>query len=235
MTIQLKLLKLAKNLNKFSFDEFLIISEESEEAVQAFITEAVENKNIKKVDEDLYVFIALTERTQKPIKLVKAERKIDNKSFNPQTIEDIINPKTQKKDYEIFMNEPEYSQRKILKYLLLIKAARDLNGNALVNFIKLWNKRYPDYQTSQTSFRLNKKKYAEQGIQGLIRQKPYNKDQVEIPDDLYYRFRELYVSSKGLSVAQCVNIIKKENSEFEYIIPSCRTFSRRLNKEFSNS
>jgi hypothetical protein len=207
---QSKLLKLAKNLNKFSFDELLIISEESEESVKEFITEAVENKNIRKIDEELYLFISFTEKLQKPNKLVKTERGSDNKSFNPQTIEDIINPETHRKDYEIFKNEPEYSQRKILKYLLLFKAARDLNGNALVNFIKLWNERYPGYQTSQTSFRLNKKKYAEYGIQGLIRQKPYNKDKMEIPDDLYYRFRELYVSPNGLSVAQCVNIIKKK-------------------------
>ena len=46
MTTQSKLLKLAKNLNKFSFDELVIIGEESEEAVKSFITEAIENKNI---------------------------------------------------------------------------------------------------------------------------------------------------------------------------------------------
>lgn len=232
MTNRLKLLKLAKNLNKFSFDELLIISEENEERVASFITEAVKNRNIKQVDEDRFAFISLPDKLKKP---VKNKSKANNKIFNPKTIEDIIDPQTQKKDYEIFKNEPEYSQRKILKYLLIFKAARDLKGNALINFIKLWNERYPDYQTSPTSFTLNKKKYLKDGIEGLLKPKPYNSNKSGIPDVLYYRFRELYLSPEGLSVDQCLAIIKEENLDLEFVLPARKTFSRRLNKEFSNS
>lgn len=232
MTSQLKLLKLAKNLNKFSFDELLIISEESEDVVQAFLNESIENNNIRQVSEGQFVFISLPDKLKKPI---KNKPKSVNKTFNPKSIEDIINPLTQKKEYEIFMNEPEYSQRKILKYLLIFKAARDLKGNALINFIKLWNERYPDYQTSPTSFALNKKRYLKEGIKGLLKQKPHNKNVSAIPDDLYYRFRELYLSPEGLSADQCLVIIKQENRDLEFVLPARKTFSRRLNKEFSNS
>lgn len=232
MTSQLKLLKLAKNLNKFSFDELLIISEESEDVVQIFLNESVENNNIRQVGEDQFVFISLPDKLKKP---VKNKPKAANKTFNPKSIEDIINPITQKKEYEIFMNEPEYSQRKILKYLLIFKAARDLKGNALINFIKLWNERYPDYQTSPTSFILNKKKYLKDGIEGIIKPKPYNSSKSVIPDDLYYRFRELYLSPKGLSAEQCLFIINQENPDLEFIVPSRKSLSRRLCKEFSSS
>lgn len=232
MTSQLKLSKLAKNLNKFSFDELLIISEESEDIVQDFLNESVKSNNIKQVSEDQFVFISLPDTLKKP---VKNKPKAANKVFNPKSIEDIINPITQKNEYEIFMNEPEYSQRKILKYLLIFKAARDLKGNALINFIKLWNRRYPDYQTSPTSFILNKKKYLKDGIEGIIKPKPYNSNKSEIPDDLYYRFRELYLSPKGLSAEQCLVIINQENPDLEFIVPSRKSFSRRLSKEFSTS
>lgn len=232
MTSQLKLSKLAKNLNKFSFDELLIISEESEDAVKAFLDESVENNNIRQVGEDQFVFISLPDKLKR---LIKIKPKAANKVFNPKSIEDIINPITQKNEYKIFMNEPEYSQRKILKYLLIFKAARDLKGNALINFIKLWNKRYPDYQTSLTSFILNKKKYLKDGIEGIIKPKPYNSNKSEIPDDLYYRFRELYLSPKGLSAEQCLVIINQENPDLEFIVPSRKSFSRRLSKEFSTS
>lgn len=232
MTSQLKLSKLAKNLNKFSFDELLIISEESEDVVKAFLDESVENNNIRQVSEDQFVFISLLDKLKKPI---KNKPKSANQIFNPKSIEDIINPITQKNEYEIFMNEPEYSQRKILKYLLIFKAARDLKGNALINFIKLWNRRYPDYQTSPTSFILNKKKYLKDGIEGIIKPKPYNSNKSEIPDDLYYRFRELYLSPKGLSAEQCLLTINQENPELEFIVPSRKSFSRRLSKEFSSS
>lgn len=232
MTSQLKLSKLAKNLNKFSFDELLIISEESEDAVQTFLNESVESNNIRQVGEDQFVFISLPDKLKKPI---KNKPKAANKVFNPKSIEDIINPITQKNEYEIFMREPEYSQRKILKYLLIFKAARDLKGNALINFIKLWNERYPDYQTSPTSLILNKKKYLKDGIEGIIKPKPFNLNKSEIPDELYYRFRELYLSPKGLSADQCLVIIKQENSDLEFILPSRKTFSRRLGKEFSSS
>lgn len=83
MTIQLKLLKLAKNLNKFSFDEFLIISEESKEAVQAFITEAVENKNIKQIDKENFVFISLP-RPEQNIKKESRLLKIGARTFRPE-------------------------------------------------------------------------------------------------------------------------------------------------------
>ena len=232
MTSQLKLSKLAKNLNKFSFDELLIISEESEDVVNAFLDEAVENTSIRQVSENQFVFISLPDKLKKPI---KNKPKAANKVFNPKSIEDIINPITQKNEYEIFMNEPEYSQRKILKYLLIFKAARDLKGNALINFIKLWNRRYPDYQTSPTSFILNKKKYLKDGIEGIIKPKPYNSNKSEIPDDLYYRFRELYLSPKGLSAEQCLLTINQENPDLEFIVPSRKSFSRRLSKEFSSS
>lgn len=232
MTNQLKLLKLAKNLNKFSFDELLIISEEGEDVVQAFLNESVENNNIRQVSEGQFVFISLPDKLKKPI---KNKPKSVNKTFNPKSIEDIINPLTQKKEYEIFMNEPEYSQRKILKYLLVFKAAKDLKGNALINFIKIWNRRYPDYQTSPTSFILNKKRYLKDGIEGLLKPKPYNSNKSAIPDDLYYRFRELYLSPKGFSADQCLVIIRQENPDLEFIVPSRKSFSRRLSKEFSAS
>lgn len=232
MTSQLKLLKLAKNLNKFSFDELLIISEESEEVVQSFLNESIENKNIRRASEGQFVFISLPDKLKKPI---KNKPKSVNKTFNPKSIEDIINPLTQKKEYERFMNEPEYSQRKILKYLLVLKAAKGLKGNALINFIKIWNKRYPDYQTSPTSFILNKKRYLKDGLEGLLKPKPYNSNKSGIPDDLYYRFRELYLSPKGLSADQCLFIIKQENPDLEFVLPARKTFSRRLSKEFSSS
>lgn len=232
MTTQSKLLKLAKNLNKFSFDELLIISEESEEVVQSFLNESIESNNIRQAGDGQFVFIALSDSLKKPI---KNNSQTANKIFNPKSIEDIIDPITQKRDYKIFMNEPEYSQRKVLKYLLIFKAARDLKGNALINFIKVWNERYPDYQTSPTSFILNKKKYLKDGIEGIIKPKPFNFNKSEMPDDLYYRFRELYLSPKGLSADQCIAIIKQENLDLEFIIPARRSFARRLGKEFSTS
>jgi len=233
MTTQSKLLKLAKNLNKFSFDELLIISEQSEDDLHIFLLEAIENNNIKQTGEDQYVFISFPEQLKKPNDTkTKAN---GNRNFNPQSIEDIIDPKNQKRDYEIFMNEPEYSQRKMLKYLLIFKAAKDLKGNALKTFIALWNERYPDYLTSPTSFILNKKKYLKDGIIGLVKQKPSNVGSSAIPDDLYHRFCQLYLAPQGLSATQCLNMIQQENPELEFILHSQKTFSRRLKREFSGA
>jgi hypothetical protein len=60
-----------------------------------------------------------------------------------------------------------------------------------------------------------------------------------IPDDIYYKFRELYLSPKKISAFKCMSLLKnmfpEEVIDMGSSFPSLKTFLRRINKEFKKS
>ncbi len=91
MTNQKKLLKLAKNLNSFSFDDLLILSEENEAFIRLFIEEALMHGSIKRNTNGQYLFIRTNAEQVKPVDdCTKAKsgksKRLPTKSFKDAAI-----------------------------------------------------------------------------------------------------------------------------------------------------
>lgn len=159
--------------------------------------------------------------------------------LDPKKIEDIIDPKVQKREYEIYKAAKPYAQNKALKYLMLFKAANGRTGRELKHFIEIWNINYPDYKTSIVSYYQKRNDYLRDGISSLLPSYGNNANKSVIPDEIYYKFRELYLSPKKISAFKCLSLVKemfpKEVMEMEPSFPSLKTFLRRINIEFKKS
>lgn len=236
MTIQSKLLKLAKNLNKFSFDDLLIMSEVSEDEVRGFIEDALSSNSIKQIQNEQYIFIKNIVQV-KPIKNIENKKEqAEVKIFKPTCIADLIDPQKQKSEYEIFTKAPEYAQRKAIKYLLAFKASKNCRGKELRRFLEIWNSRSPEYKMSYASYSRNKTNYFHYGISSILPDYGNNKYNSVIPDDIYYKFRDLYLSPKRFSANQCLDMIRQETADsatdMGLQLPSIQSFLRRVKKEF---
>jgi len=187
---------------------------------------------------DNFVFISLP-RPEQNIKKESRLLKIGARTFRPEKIEDIIDPKVQKREYQIFKAAKPYAQTKALKYLLLFKAVNNRTGRELSQFLEIWNINYPDYKTSLVSYYQRRKDYLRDGISSLLPSYGQNANRSVIPDDIYYKFRELYLSPKKISAIKCISLVKEmfpeEVIEMESSFPSLKTFLRRINKEFKKS
>jgi len=193
--MKLRLLKLAKRLNKFSLDDILIMTEENEQDLINALNSLIEEGSIKKIDEINYLFISATLQNQQKI--------TDKKRFSNNRIvfskEELENLNEQKETLAEYKNAPGHVKARVNKYLNLLKEAHNLYDKDLRNYIEnIWNKKYPKATSSVTSYSRARKKLKEIGLIGIIPSNfilPHSNSWVD--DELYEELRQYIMENRG--------------------------------------
>ncbi len=141
---------------------------------------------------------------------------------------------------EIYAAAPEWSKRQADKYLWILRAASGHRGAALRQFIAEWNEQHPNLKTSYDSVLEARKKYAQQGVAGLLAQYGHNVGLTKVQDEHYKYFKDAYLKEGGPSTKSCWtrtlgyarNLDPQVKPE---TFPSPSTFLRRLEREIPKS
>ena len=184
----------------------------------------------------------------KPYLINRNSLKLEKKTPQRFFIEDIISadkiPQGQAIKTKIFKNDAEqayfdklplYAQKRVFKYITVFKLAGNLSGKALINFLEKLKMEHPDYKTSYTRFITHRNAYIREGLKALVpKYGPKHCPQTCVPKDMYEKFKELYFSPNKYSLTKSVNMLTQFGFQKE-VIPSVRTFSRLLLKEFDRA
>jgi len=230
-TTESKLLKLAKRLHKFTFDEFLVTAEDNEENIKNFLNDCIFTGKIKKIDEDAYI-CRQTEYMERK-KLVKISRKFI--SFSPEEIQKL---REERNTLDPFKNAPKFIQKMINKYIDLLAEVGNMKGKSLDGYINnIWNEEHPDMETSQPAFYRAKRKLKTYGVAGLI---PPGKSFLsachQLDEFLYREFRDYILNNKGRSLRYnytkfCGEYLKQNPETLKREFPSYGSFVTRIKND----
>lgn len=216
------ILKIIKKIKRISLDDLIILSELDEKEIRPILDELLEEKMIFKISsfEYAYLKIAILQENLPP----KQSEITQEKGYKK-----VIPLKQNEED--IFINAPDYAKPYLIKYITALKLARNLKGRALKAFLAEFSNKYPNYQISYSQYIKIKSKYIKYGLKSIIPKYGNSKGRTVVLDDLYNRFKELYLNADKYSIRKCVEIIKQENPK--RTIPSHTSFRRRLEREYS--
>nr|DAU52954.1 MAG TPA: transposase [Caudoviricetes sp.] len=144
----------------------------------------------------------------------------------------------QKNDNEEFDNSyseaPVWAKSQVEKYIPIIKAARGLRGNALINFINSWNSTNPEYKTSYPCFMKMKKRFEQDGMDGLLAKYGKNYSKTIIDDKYFEYFKNLYLVEGAPSLYSCWELTRgfamREDGFNKSDFPSRMAFKRKLER-----
>src|SRR5574344_982421 len=215
-----QILKLAKRLNNFSINEVAIMSETDEMNVQKILDELENEGFIKKISPLNYLYIPKLGNYNKLV--------IKSKDFTKP--EDYISDEEANKIQNLSIN----SKKTVTKYLILIKAAENLGGNVLEDFLKLFGNENPEYKTSFSSFMRARYKYYHYGIKGIIPKYGQTLGKSVLSQDNYEIFKKLYLSTECLTPKICINSMKNMGCfEAEELVPAPQTFIRKIKADYT--
>lgn len=227
MTIE-KILKIAKGLGKFHTDEMCIVSELPEDGVLKTLEDLVTEQVLRKAGNSTYQYLGKIYTTVKKEQLhpKKEYQKLEELNYIPFKPNEIVINEDDIKDY------PEWARKKAFKYLKVIEASKGLYGAKLQQFLKQWNKEYPEMKVGYSSLMREKRKLIKDGVPGLLAQYGQHKGRTLVSNEMYIQFRDLYLSPERLSAITCGQKIKNKSNEQDSL-PSKSSFMRRLRKEFT--
>lgn len=141
---------------------------------------------------------------------------------------------------EIYAAAPEWAKRQADKYLRIVRAASGIKGAALRQFIAEWNGQNPDLKTSYDSVLEARKKYAEQGVAGLLAQYGHSAGSTKVQDEHYKYFQNAYLKEGAPSTKSCwTRTLGYARSLDQNVrpetFPSPSAFQRRLERETPES
>ena len=225
------ILKIIKKIKRISLDDLIILSELDEKEIRPILDELLEEKMIFKISSFEYAYLktAISQENLPPeqseIKQEKGYKKVIPLNINTN------NMFIKQNEEDIFINAPDYAKPYLIKYITALKLARNLKGRALKAFLAEFSNKYPNYQISYSQYIKIKSKYVKYGLKGLIPKYGNSKGRTVVLDDLYNKFKELYLNADKYSIRKCVEIIKQEHPK--RTIPSHTSFRRRLEREYS--
>jgi len=194
--IETKLTKLAKRLSTFAFEDFIIMSNEDEETVNAFLSRLTSEGRIKSGGKNNYTFVDIELQNESNFSKKITRRIIFTNS-------DIKNLFFERETLDLYKNASEPVKKIIDKYLLLLKEVKNMIGDELEEYIRNnWNKNHPDMQTCTRSFMRAKSQLKNFGIAGVISLSRYGVKKINnYPNEtVYQEFKKYFLENKGLSV-----------------------------------
>ncbi|MDD3012588.1 MAG: tyrosine-type recombinase/integrase [Candidatus Gastranaerophilales bacterium] len=224
--IQQKIIKLAKGLNNFTFNDVSVLLENDESSINQALDQLVISNLLKKRD-NLYFYVD------------KCELKRNN--LNPKILEDIKLFKKDDEFYQEYSRLSEKHRKKVDKYIQILKASKFLRGNALIEFIELWNKKHPDLKTSYHSVIRARNEYNHYGLKGLTAKYSYRYIKKIKNLSIYNpKFIDKYLSSNIPSLEECYEKLKieflKESSKNKLMdFPEPELFMKKLYEKYSKS
>ncbi len=141
---------------------------------------------------------------------------------------------------EIYAAAPEWAKRQADKYLRIVQATSGLKGAALRQFITEWNGQNPDLKTSYDSVLEARKKYAEQGITGLLAKYGHSAGITKVQDEHFNYFKTAYLKEGAPSVKSCwtrtLGYARSLDPQLRLeVFPSPSAFFRRIECEIPKS
>ena len=194
--IQTKLIKLAKRLKIFTFEELLIMSGEEEPTVRIFLDELLAMERIEKNRQNSYKYNEFI-----PASLgneLRIKRMIGT-FFSKEELQIL---EDERNTLESYKNAPPHIKKMIDKYLAVLKSCNNLRGRVLDTYINNeWNKNNPDMKTSPSAFSRAKRLLKNYGVAGLI--SPclnFIITDNRIDEDVYKDFRNYILANKDKSL-----------------------------------
>jgi len=222
-----KLLRLAKKLNKFTLDDLVMTMEENSEELQKEIKSLLQTGQITKAKNNSYFY--------SESKTKESEKLPDRVIFTEEEIQKLID---ERNTSEAYKNSPKYVQRKVDKYVFLLKETHGLIGVKLVSYIKnVWNKKHPDMKSSENCFYSRRKILKDFGIEGLIPvERNFTRSRSSVDEDLYQIFREHLLNNKNKSLKSSYEEFREkyftENPEaVDWEFPGYRAINSRIKRE----
>lgn len=141
---------------------------------------------------------------------------------------------------EIYAAAPEWAKRQADKYLQIVRTASGLKGATLRQFIAEWNGRNSDFKTSYDSVLEARKKYAEQGISGLLAKYGHSAGLTKVQDEHYKYFKGAFLKEGAPSTKSCwtrtLGYARTLDPQIKpETFPSPSAFQRRLEREIPES
>ena len=170
----------------------------------------------------------------------------DGKKYNykifidslPKSVQYALNNGTSLKEIT-YSEAPNWAKLQADRYIKLLNYIEDKKGNELKELINKWNKENPESKTSYPNLIKMRKRYENEGINGLLAKYGKKKPTAKIKKEHFEYFKNLFLKEGSPSLQTCWDItlgyaIRTSNitkSKF----PSRMTFLRRLEKELSRS
>lgn len=220
------ILKLAKRLNRFNFDEILTISEiEDEVILKEFLDELVNDEAIVE-REGTYTFVKIIQTA------AEIETLPESDFYKP-----VKNYAWEKFDnYDLYLNSTGQTRIRAEKNMRILELTHGLGGKELDNFIKELGKRRPELKTGRSTFIKIRSDFNKRGIAALIGRHGKNKGASCVGSSEYELFKRYYFSNKDLAPKAIVQKIQEDLTQqegYEVWLPSHKTFVRRLEMDFT--
>jgi len=143
-----KILKLTKGLNRFCLDDLILTSEEDEKTVLNLLNEFVKQGAVKKLGEDLYLYI--DSRKQKPVK--KPDTEVNNEYELYKKIKNVTGKNLMALSKELKAEFPEFK----VNYTNLVQIKEKYSPKAVSNKKKTISKIKPRKKTIKFSIAANR-------------------------------------------------------------------------------
>lgn len=233
------LMRLARKLNNFTINDLAMTLEENPDDIQKELEPLLLSGKIKKSENSTYIY-----SEEKSFKNVQKPKTRANTYYRGVvfTDEELQKLEDEMKTSQLYLNSHKYIQKKVNKYVSLVKAANGLCGRRLEQFIKNdWNKKHPEMRSSKDFYIKARKLLQNYGIEALIPLKGcFPKHSLTVSDKLYLDFKEYLLNNRNKTLKTCYIEFKNnylsnnpniEDSEF----PSYRAITERIQKDILES
>lgn len=144
-------------------------------------------------------------------------------------IQGLRNPETLK-----YSEAPSWAKSQADKYLDFFELTEDISGKDLKVFVAKWNEKNPQNTTSYQSIMRMRKRYSEEGINGLLAKYGHSSGRSTVAEKYYEYFKNLYLVEGSPSLFACwqatLGYAKRTDGVDEKTFPSHRSFQRKLEK-----
>lgn len=188
-----QILKLAKRLNRFTFEDIQTMSELSEKEIASILNSLVSEQYLK-LNGNEYFYLIKKDKIGRGVASNFDIKKFPVPDFE---IEDLLSNEKEISQYNMLSKN---LKEKVYKTLVLIKCAGDLGGNQLENFLLEFGTKYPKFKTAFSAFHRRRRLYLEEGLQGIIPKYGINNGKSILNSEQYNLFKILYLSPDALSI-----------------------------------
>src|ERR1035437_1484011 len=196
-----QLLKLIKGLNRFKVDDLCQMLELEENEILQCLDELINQSIIIKIGNDAYTMLDKIPQRQTRRKKNASAEKIENTKKLLQFSQEEIDK---------FKKVPEHLKKPAEKYLKILYSTQDMTPKKIRSFLESWNRINPDQKIGYSSYTRAKQKLREEGLLSLIpKYKALNKGQSIIKNQIYEKFKILYLSPDAPELSSCYRLVKK--------------------------
>lgn len=220
------IIKVARRLDKFNFDEIVVISELEEQEVKEILTALQEEQIILK-NNNTYYFNNQKKKSKSNEKTIS--NCVKQNKPKPIILEEL-------KEYEYLLTFCEEVQIKVRKYIELINLGINTGNKNHKGVLAFFNSSSGYKKISISTYTKIRKRYERYGLLGLLPPKNINTNS-NIPEELYTCFKHCYLNKDKLSVPEAIyqaqlQLQQEQKIEQPYVYSS-RSFIRKLQTEFS--